>query len=180
MLAVSPLRSVKNEKESQIQGFLMEDNEFQDFTSGNLLDSIDFDDFFVGISDGDVLPDLEMDPEILAEFSVSADEKSEMNMASASTVKSEDENNSGNSENPAAASVSVSVLGSSSLIQEEEIVSKKEEPVVVNPSPKEADKGRKSSAHSKNPPGKKKVKVKTNSFAQILERFFVGSHGNWL
>ncbi|KAM1114225.1 transcription activator GLK1-like [Malus sylvestris] len=38
---------------------------------GSLLDSIDFDDFFIGIHDGDVLPDLEMDSEIL-DFSISA------------------------------------------------------------------------------------------------------------
>ncbi|KAM1060856.1 hypothetical protein ACFX2B_025191 [Malus domestica] len=38
---------------------------------GNLLDSIDFDDLFIGIHDGDVLPDLEMDSEIL-DFSVPA------------------------------------------------------------------------------------------------------------
>lgn len=44
-----------------------------DFSAaGNLLhDSIDFDDIFVSIHDGDVLPDLEMDPELLAEFSLS-------------------------------------------------------------------------------------------------------------
>lgn len=40
-----------------------------DFAGGScLLDDINFDDLFVGIEDGD-LPDLEIDPEILAEFS---------------------------------------------------------------------------------------------------------------
>ncbi|KAI3465802.1 hypothetical protein Pfo_022465 [Paulownia fortunei] len=172
MLVVSPLRSTKNERESQMHGFSMEGNEFPDFTSGNLLDSIDFDDLFVGISDGDVLPDLEMDPEILAEFSVSAGEESEMNMAPVAVDKLEEENNSGNNEKAAAASVSVSDLGlgSSSLIQGEEIVSKSKEPVVVNPSPKEADRSRKSSAHSKNPPGKRKVKV---DWTPELHRRFV-------
>ncbi|CAN0913647.1 Transcription activator GLK1 [Linum grandiflorum] len=40
-------------------------------SNGNLLllESIDFDDLFVGLDDGDVLPDLEMESEILAEFS---------------------------------------------------------------------------------------------------------------
>ncbi|GAB2274771.1 glucokinase [Dionaea muscipula] len=58
-----------------------DDIDFPDFScAGNLLDSIDFDDLFVGIHDcggggveGDeVLPDLEMDPELFAEFSVSS------------------------------------------------------------------------------------------------------------
>lgn len=127
MLAVSSLTSVENERQ-----FSMED-EFEEFTSGNLLDSIDFDDIFVGI---EVLPDLEMYQDFLA---------------------TEDENNSG-SNHPAPESVSVSGsvsgsevgFGSSSLIQGEEIMSKRDA----------SGKSRKSSSHSKKPPGKKKAKVK--------------------
>ncbi|KAH6756711.1 hypothetical protein C2S53_000801 [Perilla frutescens var. hirtella] len=65
MLVVSPLRNPNNEREGEMEGFTIDESEFPDFSSGNLLDSIDFDDLFLGISDGDVLPDLEMDPEIL-------------------------------------------------------------------------------------------------------------------
>ncbi|KAK6141108.1 hypothetical protein DH2020_025163 [Rehmannia glutinosa] len=130
MLAVSPLR---NERENQIQSFSMEENnEFPEFTTGNLLDAIDFDDFCVGISNGDVLPALEMESEIMAEFSVTA-----------------------------AATVSISALD---LGSGEETVSKREKPIAVN---KIADKGRKS---SKNPPGKKKVKV---DWTPELHRRFV-------
>ncbi|KAL0306856.1 UNVERIFIED_CONTAM: Transcription activator GLK1 [Sesamum radiatum] len=168
MLAVSPLRNTKNEAEGEMEGFSMGENEFPEFSAGNLLDSIDFDDLFVGISDGDVLPDLEMDPEILAEFSVGAGEGSEVNVPSVvSAEKSEEEKYSSRKQETVAASSgsgsgSVSDLGSgysSSPIQGEETMSKRDEPVGVNPSPKEADKGRKSSASSKNPPGKRKVKV---------------------
>ncbi|GFS34798.1 GBF's pro-rich region-interacting factor 1 [Actinidia rufa] len=77
MLSISPLRnSAKDEREREMESFLMEGGEgFPDFSDGNLLDmSIDFDDLFVGIKDGDVLPDLEVD---LAEFSASGGEESE-------------------------------------------------------------------------------------------------------
>ncbi|PIN12306.1 hypothetical protein CDL12_15089 [Handroanthus impetiginosus] len=140
MLAVSPLRSGKNERENQIQDFSsMEGNEF------NLLDSIDFDDIFVGIDDGYFLPDLDMDPEILAEKL--------------------DENGSGENGEATAASVSGLDTGSG-----EQIVNEREESVAVNPSPKEDVKGRKSSGHCKNPSGKKKVKV---DWTPELHRKFV-------
>ncbi|XP_057506319.1 transcription activator GLK1-like isoform X1 [Actinidia eriantha] len=77
MLAISPLRnSAKDEREREMESFLMGGGEgFPDFSDGNLLDmSINFDDLFVGIDDGDVLPDLEVD---LAEFSASGGEESE-------------------------------------------------------------------------------------------------------
>ncbi|KAK6134735.1 hypothetical protein DH2020_031511 [Rehmannia glutinosa] len=118
MLAVSPLRIPNNEREAEMGSF---DNiEFPDFSSGNLLDSIDFDDLFNmgSISDGDLLPDLEMDPEILAEFS-SENEK---------------------------VTVSVSDVGSGSTspVQGEEALSKKDEPTHVgrvsgNPSVRKVD-----------------------------------------
>lgn len=60
MLAVSALRNPKNEREGEMEGLSMEEKEFPDFSGSNLLDSIDFDDLFLGM---DMLPDLEMDPE---------------------------------------------------------------------------------------------------------------------
>ncbi|KAK4484460.1 hypothetical protein RD792_007043 [Penstemon davidsonii] len=171
MLAVSPLRTGRNEREIEMEGFSIEGNEFPDFSNGNLLDSIDFDDLFMGINDGDLLPDLVMDPEILAGFSVStitaADaEESEMNITSASFEKFEE------------AAASDLGSGTSSLIQgDQEIVSKRDvESVAVNnnntytSTNKGADKGRKSSAQSKNPPGKRKVKV---DWTPELHRRFV-------
>ncbi|XP_057460937.1 transcription activator GLK1-like isoform X1 [Actinidia eriantha] len=77
MLSISSLRnSAKDEREREMESFLMEGGEgFPDFSDGNFLDmSIDFDDLFIGIKDGDVLPDLEVD---LAEFSASGGEESE-------------------------------------------------------------------------------------------------------
>lgn len=149
MLAVSPLRNPKNEREVEMEGFTIEDSEFLDFSGGNLLDSIDFDDLFLGISDGDVLPDLEMDPEILAEFSASVSEESD--------VKSPPSPPPEKKQHVAAAASSSDVVSTtSSPVAGEETVSTRDELVGI----KEADKGRKSmSSHSKNPPGKRKVKV---------------------
>ncbi|KZV52692.1 hypothetical protein F511_23155 [Dorcoceras hygrometricum] len=166
MLAVSPLRSAKNDRESEMEGFTVEENGFLDFSGGNLLDSIDFDDLFMGINDGD----LEMDSEILAEFSVSGGEESERNCTSA--VSTDDSGK----DDKVSVSVSASDLGSrsSSLInQGEEIVSKRDMGhATVNPSPEEThdSKGRKSSAQSKNPLGKRKVKV---DWTPELHRRFV-------
>ena len=160
MLAVSPLRSTKDEKQEEMERF---SDDFGDLSDGNLLESINFDDLFSGINDGDVLPDLEMDPEIFAEFSVSTGEESEMNSSAETRVEEnipkklkvdEDKVSSINS-----GMASGSISGSS---QGEEIVSKRDESIVVNPSPKEPEKGRKSSssAQSKNnSQGKRKVKV---------------------
>lgn len=149
MLALSPLTNAKDERES------FSINEFSEFSDGNFLDSIDFDDLFVGVNGGDVLPDLEMDTEILAEFSTSASggEESEMNATSsfASGERAEDNSLSGKEE----------VAEGSGLISHgpaEEIVSKRDDESVGGAKPlrKEAEKGRKS---SKNSQGKRKVKV---------------------
>ncbi|XP_075477816.1 transcription activator GLK2-like isoform X1 [Primulina tabacum] len=177
MLAVSPLRSAKNERESGMEGFSVEENGFLDFSGGNLLDSIDFDELFMGINDGDLLPDLEMDTEVLPEFSVSGGEKSERNCTTSLSVVSTNDD-SGKDEKVSvsvSASASVSDLGSrsSSLIsQGEEIVSKRDGHATANPSPEESNdnKGRKSSAHSKNPLSKRKVKV---DWTPELHRRFV-------
>lgn len=68
MLAVSTPLSYKNERENY--------DLFQDFPDGNLIDTVDFDDLFEGINDGDFLPDLE----IFAEFSVGSCEESTNNV----------------------------------------------------------------------------------------------------
>ncbi|XP_027340413.1 transcription activator GLK1-like isoform X2 [Abrus precatorius] len=137
MLAVSPLRSTRDESQGEMEGFSIGTDDFADLSEGNLLESINFDDLFMGIDDEeDALPDLEMDPEMLAEFSLSGDSGT----------------NSGSSRG-------------------EEIVSRSDESVVVNPLPKESEKGRKSSTQSKtNPHGKRKVKV---DWTPDLHRRFV-------
>ncbi|XP_022877226.1 transcription activator GLK1-like isoform X3 [Olea europaea var. sylvestris] len=164
MLAVSPLRNTNNERESEMEAFSMGGDEFPDISSGSLLDSIDFDDLFVGINDGDLLPDLEMDPEILAEFSLSSGEESEINTSTPVSVSVEKVDEGG-------VEKSASDTGSeSSLIIEKESVSKREESAVVNQSHKEADKRGKSSAQSKNQPGKRKVKFSQASWEETLTR----------
>lgn len=145
MLAVSPLRSInkdENENQEGMESFSMGRNTSittGEFGDGNILETINFDDdFFVGINmDGDILPDLDMDSEIFAEFS-----ESEIN---SSAIKKADENNHSKEEEDKVGS--------------EEILSKRDESVVVNPLPKNGGKGRKTSSQSKNPQGKKKVKV---------------------
>ncbi|KAJ9562916.1 hypothetical protein OSB04_008076 [Centaurea solstitialis] len=147
MLAVvSPLENnTSRDGGDQMVGF---SDDFPDFSDDNLLESIDFDDLFVGMDDRDMLPDLEMDPELLAgEFSLSggeADSSSELN------------NNS----------------VTSSHQKLEDLVSRKEEGVATNPAPKESDRGRKSSSDkSKNSShGKRKVKV---DWTPELHRRFV-------
>ncbi|XP_059659805.1 transcription activator GLK1-like [Cornus florida] len=158
MLAVSPLgNTCRDEKEREMESFQIGGEDFADFSGGNLLDSIDFDDLFVGMEDGDVLPDLEMDPEILAEFSFSGGEESEMNQSG--SVEKMD-GNSGKEEGKGVSSG-------------EEIVSKREESVGANQSStKEGERRRKSSsAQSKNnSQGKRKVKV---DWTPELHRRFV-------
>lgn len=77
MLSVSPLTIPSNEREGEIS--TLGADEFSDGCSiGNLFDDIDLGNLFVGIDNGDVLPDLELDPELLAEFSV---EGSDLNVS---------------------------------------------------------------------------------------------------
>ncbi|KAH9614766.1 hypothetical protein KSS87_012642 [Heliosperma pusillum] len=83
MLAISPLRSNKDGNTRERDSSTMKANyclgtneEFPDFSGSNLLDSIDFDDLFMGMHSSDGLPDLEMDPELLAEFSLSGEDES--------------------------------------------------------------------------------------------------------
>ncbi|XP_060189461.1 transcription activator GLK1 [Lycium barbarum] len=184
MLTVSPLSNTtaRNERDNEMESFAMGGgggggDDFADFMGKNLLDSIDFDDLFVGINDGDVLPDLEMDNEILAEFSVSSGDESDVNNYSSSntftttTIKNVERKE----DFEKATSFSASDVGSglTSLNQGEEIVStqKSEESALQvnqNISPKESDKGKKSSKN--NLPGKRKVKV---DWTPELHRRFV-------
>ncbi|KAI5338691.1 hypothetical protein L3X38_017963 [Prunus dulcis] len=109
MLILSPLRDghhqLKEEKqlggggrdEGEVEGFDFNGGnsvgsaglDFPEFSGGmgNLLDSIDFDDLFIGIHDGDVLPDLEMDSEIL-DFSAHRDHGDEYYHNNAKTTSS--------------------------------------------------------------------------------------------
>lgn len=84
MLSVSPLTGPKDEvheKESEKPPFSAVG--VDDFS----FDDIDFDDLFVGIDDGDVLPDLEVDSEMFAELSAAG---SDVNLSSCSSVERED------------------------------------------------------------------------------------------
>ena len=182
MLAVSPVRSGnKDEEQGEVESFSIGGDDFHGFDDDtNLLDSINFDDFFVGINDGDVLPDLEMDPEILAEFSVSGSEESEVN-ASVILEKFDDNSkvdNRGDEEKD---------LDSRSCAQgDQEIVSKRDESatprniIEVNDLVKHGDKikNRKSSSQSKNSQGKRKVKVSNNILSYGIVFFVV--FFNWV
>lgn len=175
MLAVSPLRRSRDEIESggEMEGFSMVsagagDDEFGEFSDGNLLESINFEDLLVGINvDGDVLPDLEMDPETLAEFCVESPENMKFSSVSgenndkiANDKVVDDENN---------------VVISTKKVEEDEDYGNKvssasnsgssrggeESARRVKASPKQGEKGRKSSSslQSQNSQGKRKVKV---------------------
>ncbi|XP_031255395.1 transcription activator GLK1 [Pistacia vera] len=164
MLAVSPLRNTtKDENKGEMESFTIDTQEFPDFSDTNLLDSIDFDDLFMGINDGDELPDLEMDPELLADFSISGGEESEIN-TSVSVEKVED-NLKREEEDKVSGSGSVSSKG------DQEIVSRREEPPLKTFTKDHGEKGRKSSAQAKNNnQGKRKVKV---DWTPELHRRFV-------
>ncbi|KAL5861017.1 hypothetical protein ACOSQ4_002313 [Xanthoceras sorbifolium] len=170
MLAVSPLSSInKDENQGEMESFTIDAKEFPDFSDANLLDSIDFDDLFVGINDGDMLPDLEMDPELLADFSISGGEESEI-YTSVSVDKAED--NLKKEEEADKISGSGSALGTSSSSKGEEIVSKREEPGLKLLTSKDHDhKSRKSSAQTKNNSNQGKKKVKVDWTPELHRRF---------
>jgi len=159
------LRSTRDEEQGEMESFSIGTDDFADLSEGNLLESINFDDLFMGINDDeDVLPDLEMDPEMLAEFSLS-EESEIVSSVSVANNKSDDrnENTREKQDEIIAANFSSDSGSNSGSSRGEEIASKSDESthsVVVNPSPKESEKGRKSSTHSRNnPQGKRKVKV---------------------
>lgn len=156
MLAVSPVTNgIKDEKEGAMEGFLIGIDEFPDFSDGNLLDRIDFDNLFVRMDSCDVLPDLEMDPEMFAEFSSSGGEESEVNTSSFEKIEEilrEKKNSS---------TCNVYNIG-------EEIASKREESIPANRIQTGGEKIKKPS--SKNTEGKRKVKV---DWTPELHRRFV-------
>lgn len=172
MLAVSPLMNTRDESQREKEESLsIETCDFADLSEGTLLESINFefdDDFFVCFDEGDVLPDLEMDPEMLAEFSLSGGEESEMN-SSITVVDNinkfcddlHDGNNIVRVEKKLQEEEKQGSSSDSGSSRGEEIVSRRDESMVVNPLPKENEKGRKSSSSSQknNHPGKRKVKV---------------------
>ncbi|KAM6572507.1 hypothetical protein CsatA_016587 [Cannabis sativa] len=95
MLAVSSLRDTY--KDENQGGEAMETSNHINFSINggdgfpDFADCIDFDDLFIGINvDGDVLPDLEMDPEILADFSAEDYNSDDMNTSPLSAEKSAD------------------------------------------------------------------------------------------
>ncbi|EYU28948.1 hypothetical protein ABFS82_13G032800 [Erythranthe guttata] len=165
MIAVSPLRNSKNDREEEelMEGFSMEESDFPDFCVGNLLDSIDFDDLFVvGISDGDVLPDLEH--EMLADFSspspLSGGGEEESDVINPPSSLSSVENFDHDEIKSASSSENATTTNNAAIV----INKKDDEPNVAG------ERGRKSMAHSKNPMGKKKVKV---DWTPELHRRFV-------
>lgn len=189
MLAVSPFRGTNEDEIKGQQGGEMgafssiivggddDDDGFGEFSEGSLLESINFEDFFVGINvdvAGDELPDLEMGPEILSEFS-SMEESSEENMNCSPSLSMEniEDNNKADYNQPHDSIASekeeeedcdnkVSSASNCESSRAEEIVSKRDEGKdAMKPSTKEGEqKGRKSSGQSKkNSHGKRKVKV---------------------
>ncbi|XP_059663200.1 transcription activator GLK1-like [Cornus florida] len=161
MLAVSPLDS-KDETEKEMGCFSIAGDEIPNFSGESLLESIDFDDLFIDINE--VLPDLEMDTEILAEFSVSSGEEWDMNTSASveeveNNWRKEDVNMVWGSDD-----------SSLNQLSEEDKASNKNESVAVNSMTKEADRQKKSSGQSKNAQGKRKVKV---DWTPELHRRFV-------
>ncbi|WCJ30918.1 Two-component response regulator-like APRR2 [Euphorbia peplus] len=135
--------------------------------SVDLLESINFDDLFMGFNEGDVLPDLEMDPELFADFSISTGsgggsssggggEEPEMNSSVSSEKFVVEDDNSGKEDDE----------------QEKDRNSSKKDVNNVGGNLKVSEKGRKSSStHSKNNnQGKRKVKV---DWTPELHRRFV-------
>ncbi|GMG98561.1 hypothetical protein Nepgr_000401 [Nepenthes gracilis] len=199
MLAVSPLRSTEDEREGEMETFSNGADGFPDFSVGSLLDSIDFDDLFVGIHDGDVLPDIDMIPELLANFSVSSSgsgEESPEIDASASVddqvvaadndddnKKNVDDNNSWSKNEEEEENKLLSAMGTSSSKGDEMEVSKKDEAesAAVKSSSKEGERAKKRSSqqaknngnnpnNNTNNQGKRKAKV---DWTPELHRRFV-------
>ncbi|MED6146830.1 glucokinase [Stylosanthes scabra] len=176
MLAVSPLRSTRDD---EIQGEDMEtlsiigavEDDFAELSDGNLLESINFDDLFAG----DVLPDLEMDPDIFADFSSLGGCENSSIVLNGNNKFHDDDYDGGGS---GGCGKSASSDSGSSSRGGEEIVSKRDGSVVVNPSPdnnnsKEGDKGRKSSSCQLKNPNQTKKKVKKVDWTPELHRRFV-------
>ncbi|THU49192.1 hypothetical protein C4D60_Mb06t06960 [Musa balbisiana] len=93
MLAVEPLRGSNGDEREGAMGSLAV---VDDFADGSLFEDISFGDLFVGMDDGDVLPDLELDPaEILVEFSGAAEGLFRVDGATQDVVEEAEETNAG-------------------------------------------------------------------------------------
>ncbi|KAG1330468.1 putative transcription factor GLK1 [Cocos nucifera] len=156
MLPVSPLRgSNEDEADGEVGGLV------GDFSGDILLEDINFDDLFMWFDDGEILPDLEVDPaEIFAEFSKGGEEDSSgLAMAVESPVGS---HGGGQQKGPLEKEMKVQ----KDLSQREEVIdaTTREDPGTMaaeigSPSSEE-NRGRKSSAvATKNSQKKRKVKV---------------------
>ncbi|RRT41647.1 hypothetical protein B296_00019069 [Ensete ventricosum] len=87
MLAVEHLRGSNGDEGEGAMGSLAV---VDDFVDGSLFEDISFGDLFVGMDDGDVLPDLELEPaEILVEFSGSAEGLFRVDAATQDVVEEE-------------------------------------------------------------------------------------------
>lgn len=141
MLSVSsPLTISNNEREGDV--WTLGTDEFSNGCSiENLFDNIDLGDLFVGIEDGDLLHNLELDPEIFAEFSV---EGSDL-IASPATSEREEE---------------LPQEGEKDSTQRVESATANNSTARKNSVPSEGHRGRKSSkTQAKGTQRKKKVKV---------------------
>ncbi|CAL9054257.1 probable transcription factor GLK1 isoform X1 [Musa acuminata AAA Group] len=157
MLAVEPLRGSNGDEREGAMGSLAV---VDDFVDGSLFEDISFGDLFVGMDDGDVLPDLELDPaEILVEFSGAAEGLFRVDGATQDVVEEAEERNA-----------SHGVAVASGMAEEDPILVTATEVWSVSP---EGDKGRKSSAAAasmKGSQGKRKAKVE---WTPELHRRFV-------
>lgn len=167
MLAVSQLRgSNGDERDGEVGGLV------NNFSGDTLLEDINFDDLFMGFEDGDILPDLEVDPdEIFAEFLAGGEEYSSAMATAAELAVGSDRRGQ------AKGWLEGEMKAEKDLSQRKEVTSAatKEETVataaeVRSPSPG-VDRGRKSSAAAtKSSQGKRKVKV---DWTPELHRRFV-------
>lgn len=104
MLAVLPPLGNLNghtngtQKSTETEGLssIISDDDFVDFSSGNLLENIDFDELF---RESDMLPDLEMDTNLLAEFSLSSGDEyySDINTTTTASIEKTTEEKGGRS-----------------------------------------------------------------------------------
>lgn len=154
MLSVSSLTSPEDEIHEKDEGLPPFSVGLDEFSDGSLLDDISFDDLFIEINDGDVLPDLEVDPEIFAEFSTSG---SDLNSSSSSTIERKEKEEKTDEEG--------------CKIQSKGESRREESVVTANSVSSDANRGRKlGSAQVKASQGKRKVKV---DWTPELHRRFV-------
>ncbi|KAL5998875.1 glucokinase [Asimina triloba] len=146
----------KIERDGDAGSFLAGADDFSDGLSASLLDDITFEDLFVGMEEGDLLPDLEMDPEMLAEFPLepsSSEVNASLPPGSWQVIPKkveEDEEEKKKKEEKGSR-------------QEEELVIKREKPSVTtagaNSGSSDGDRGGKATtSQAKGNPGKKKAK----------------------